>query len=234
MKRIARIILALCVLICIAFVGLDSQRRHLLQSLSSKGTLSKWRILGAAGWNVATKDFPFAYPSEIVIEAPPDDPSEVAKKVWSLPGIDTVRIYIREQTIAPVLFQGSRDSSVRVLDLDGAMLNDEAISQISGNQSLEELILTGSSINKLPNFIAPKLRVLDVAQTAIRDDSLSSLRNLAALETLDLSGTALSNLEFSNLSNLVNLKHLYLADTQVPQEQVDSLKKQMPSVRIYR
>ncbi|MEZ6071327.1 MAG: hypothetical protein R3C10_13910 [Pirellulales bacterium] len=78
----------------------------------------------------------------------------------------------------------------------------------------------------------PELAKLDLASTRVTDDGLAALGRLEKLEELDLQGTQLTNAAVGALGQLDTLKKLNIVGTRIEDEQIESLRQQMPNTAV--
>jgi hypothetical protein len=97
------------------------------------------------------------------------------------------------------------------LDLSGATLTNEGLSEINTLNNLTRLRLD---------------------KTNLTDESISSLQKLDNLEYLNLYATAISDQALTKLGAFKNLQSLYLWQTKVSESGVAALQKQQPKLVI--
>jgi len=77
--------------------------------------------------------------------------------------------------------------------------------------------------------VAGQLKRLNLAKTQVDDRWVASaVEALASLESLNLYGTKISGQSISHLVRLKHLKQLYLGETQLSQEELESIRTQLP------
>jgi Leucine-rich repeat (LRR) protein len=110
-------------------------------------------------------------------------------------------------------------SHVRELSLDSITWTPAADTFLSGFSRLEQLTVTGATLDKLPAAVAQMgdLRTLDLSANRIRLDtpSAAALTSLSNLETINLSNNPLSMTP--DFSALTGLKVLNLSNSQLDQ-----------------
>jgi len=115
-----------------------------------------------------------------------------------------------------------------VLDRNKSLVTE--ISLLSELKSLEVLFLTKAQINDLsPLKDLSQLKCLYLS--AIKVSDLTPLAGLKNLETLHLRNTQVSDL--SPLAGLKNLRNFTYRNAQISEEQVQELKRALPTCEIY-
>ncbi len=232
MKRRLLYFLAVLVLVIVAGAFFtERSKRASLARLAPFAEFNVWRRFGVGNFTAEPFDL-FAYPSDIAFHKLPDDPSIIASTLWSLPGLRSVRINFGGDQVPRSLLVGAKTSRIKVLDLDGATLDEGTLEEVSGAPCLEVLILTGSNLRSFPLMVLPKLKELWLGQSQITDQGLEHAFDLASLETLDFSGSGISKIDPRTATRLPKLARLRLGDTQVSQSNVDELRKALPNTEI--
>jgi len=81
--------------------------------------------------------------------------------------------------------------------------------------------------------VAGQLKRLNLAKTQVDDRWVASaVEALASLESLNLYGTKISGQSISHLVRLKHLKQLYLGETQLSQEELESIRTQLPDTGV--
>lgn len=209
----------------------ERSKRASLARLAPFAEFNAWRRFGVSTFKAKPFDL-FAYPSDIAFYKVPDDPSTIASTLWSMPGLESVRIDFGGVQVPQGFLVGTRTSRIKVLDLDSAALDEGTLGEVSGAPELEILILTGSNLRTFPPIILPKLKELWLGQSRITDQGLEHAFDLATLETLDLSGSGISKIDLQRANRLSKLGRLRLGNTLVSQSDIDGLKKALPNTDI--
>lgn len=212
---------------------LDRLKYLALDQLKSSSEFSGWRRLGFDNLNATSTDF-FAYPRDVVFTDIEDLHIQSILALSSFGGIQNVKFDIGKKLVPHNLLQELAQNQLKILDLDGAVINDDGLKALDGCPSIEGLILTGSSLDGFPDLHLPNLRELRIGQTKIKESNMPGVFTLKALEVLDLSGSDITSIDVKKIKSLEKLRHIYIGDTKVSAENAEELSKAMPQVRVYR
>lgn len=109
-------------------------------------------------------------------------------------------------------------TDVKILDLSGTDVDDEALASLSELQQLENLRLDGTQITDAGLMEIAKIttiRRISVKDTNVSDEGLAHLAKLGGLEGLNLKGTDISDNGLRYVSGLLDLQFLNLQGTQI-------------------
>ncbi|QDT93945.1 leucine-rich repeat domain-containing protein [Gimesia algae] len=111
----------------------------------------------------------------------------------------------------------------------------EVLNQISTKETLKVLILSNCSITDRTAAVLSECRNLEILHldgTQITDTGLKMLARLPHLEVLMLDHTAVTDAGVAYLTVTSKLKELSLSNTSVSDDVVDSLKQEIPALRV--
>lgn len=121
-------------------------------------------------------------------------------------------------------------SGLRNLNL--LRLNDNKITDISalsGLKKIERLHLQNNSVTD----ITPVMNMEDLSEIYLENNNVSDvspLMSLTSLGWIKLGGNPVDNI--APLENLVNLKKLYIENTNIPEEEMQAFQDQLPDVTV--
>jgi internalin A len=115
----------------------------------------------------------------------------------------------------------SRLHSLRVLDLSGTGITDDALFHLTKLRDLRTLVLRGTQIGDGAMHaigMLPKIERLGLDDTEVSDVGLSELRELAALKTINVRRTRVTDDGLRHLSRILTLERIGVAGTKVSNE----------------
>lgn len=136
-----------------------------------------------------------------------------------LPGL--LELNLRSAPVfGPGLIHLKGMNRLKALDLGSTRLTDGSLAIVAALTSLETLRidrspLTDAGLADLGNGLAPRLRVVSIAETSVGDAGLASLARIETLETLNLAGTRVTDAGLAHLAGLTRLRDLNLRNTRV-------------------
>lgn len=124
------------------------------------------------------------------------------------------------------VFLGSKKdfSEKDLTELKG--ISKQVVSIDMGNSNVKD-----GDLKNLTLF--PHVQKLHLQNMSIGDEGVKYLRDLPYLDVLNLSGTKVSAKTLDEISGWKNLKKLYLYNTVVSEESVNSLRKSHPDLQVY-
>lgn len=105
-------------------------------------------------------------------------------------------------------------------------IEEQVVSIDMGNSSVKD-----EDLKNLTKF--PHVQKLHLQNIDISDEGVKHLKDLRYLDVLNLSGTKISAKTLDEVSGWKNLKKLYLYNTAVPEESVDSFRKNHVELEVY-
>jgi hypothetical protein len=131
----------------------------------------------------------------------------------------------------------ARIRSVEQLDLSSSDLADAALRHLGQLDNLVSLDLggcgevTGSGLHHLSGL--PRLRSLNLRDTAVSDEVLRDLEGFGHLEILCLDGTEIGDAGLAHLKRFTSLRRLYVGRTYVTPSGVADLQRALPDLLIF-
>lgn len=192
------------------------------------GTCKKLTDLTLANIRVAGTNGRYSDDSAAELEA-----SKIVNAVTNLHGLVSLNISgnaILDSHITVL----SGLTNLRILRLSKTRITDKALQVLSALPRIEELHMgwtrvTGDGIRSLKGLQELGLNNCQISDTGLRE--LSSLTNLVVL---NLSDTVFAGQNILLLTNLVNLRHLYLKRATVSSDAIAELGKRLPNCIIDR
>lgn len=105
-------------------------------------------------------------------------------------------------------------------------ISDQIVSIDLGHSNVND-----EDLKHLARF--PHLQKLHLQNINVGDDGIRHLGNLQYLETLNVSGTNISNLTLQEISGWPNLRKVYLYNTGIDHENVQTVKSTHPELAVY-
>ncbi|HEY9871238.1 MAG TPA: hypothetical protein V6D08_18905 [Candidatus Obscuribacterales bacterium] len=122
-----------------------------------------------------------------------------------------------------------------ILELGGNKITDDGLVFLKAARTIERLNLMHTSISDTGAAVLgtfEQLRALSLEGTRVTDQGIKHLILLPHLEELDLSYTAVTPACLPLLKQMSSLKHVYLFETEVCEEDAVAMQQELPHVSI--
>jgi Leucine-rich repeat (LRR) protein len=122
-----------------------------------------------------------------------------------------------------------------VLELGGNPITDDGLAVLKAAKTIERLSLMHTSISDRGASILgtfEQLRSLSLENTQITDEGIRHLLSLRHLQELDVSSTAVTPNCLPLLEHMSSLKHVYLFETEVCEEDALALQEALPHLSV--
>ena len=138
-------------------------------------------------------------------------------------------------TVLSRVFGFHAEHSVVFVDLDSGQVTDETMAGLTGFRDLEVLHISNTSISDQGLAVVskfPALRVLTLNTNGLSENALKYVVISSALEELEVHNFKITDIGVMRLSQMQNLRRLYLEGTDISKLGIEKLRAAMPKCEI--